>query len=130
MGDQSTRKKDKKPKGTTPKPSTNECARGKNWCFDHDSIQAAAASCVGQLNPTCGLNPGVQVYLLLSCDPGGQLPPGVVGIYLVNGTETNPETNYCSGTDVFNDPANTASSLNAQQIQKCEDAITESGYCE
>ena len=99
------------------------CSRaGKCPCFSRRDIRRAAQQCTGTVNPTCSSS-GDQVALLLACDPGGNVPPGILGLYL---TRTS-DGGYCSKDDASG--SFTESPLSPQQYQACERAITSSGYC-
>ena len=91
-------------------------------CYSAEDIQSTAQECTGTVNPTCSAS-GDQVSLLLACDPGGTVPPGILGIYL---TRTS-DGGYCSRNDVSG--SFTESPLSAEQYAACETAITSSGYC-
>jgi hypothetical protein len=91
-------------------------------CYSVEDIQSTAEQCNGTVNPTCSTS-GEQVSLLLACDPGGTVPPGILGIYL---TRTS-DGGYCSRNETSG--AFTESPLSAEQYEACKTAITSSGYC-
>ena len=91
-------------------------------CYSAGDIQSTAQQCSGSVNPTCSTS-GDQVSLLLACDPGGTVPPGILGIYLTR----TADGGYCSRDDVSG--SYTESPLSAEQYAACEAAITSSGYC-
>jgi hypothetical protein len=90
-------------------------------CYSKADITSAAGQCTGTVNPTCDTS-STQVELRLACDPGGTVPPGILGIYL---TKT-ADGGYCSRSDLsgFNE-----SPLSDEQYDACAKAITSSGYC-
>ncbi len=92
-------------------------------CYSTSDITSAAGQCTGTVNPTCDVSSG-QVSLLLACDPGGTVPPGIVGIYL---TKT-ADGGYCSKSDASG--SFDESPLSDAQYDACATAITTSGYCQ
>ena len=98
-----------------PPPSAN-CP-----CFSGGDINSAAATCSSNVAAQCGM--GDPVFLLLSCDPGGNVPPGVLGIYL----SQTANGGSCSRDDVNGTVTETP--LTAQQFQACVSVIDGSGFC-
>jgi hypothetical protein len=90
-------------------------------CFSVGDIQAAAGTCGTSVAATCST--GDPYYLVMSCDPGGSVPPGVLGIYL---TQT-PNGGMCSRDDVFGSVSQDG--LSDAEYQACVNAINGSGYC-
>jgi hypothetical protein len=90
-------------------------------CFSTADIQAAASQCSGTPTSTCGT--GDPYYLFLGCDPGGSVPPGVLGVYLSQSSDGG----YCQRDDVLG--SFSQSGLTSAEYQACVDAINDSGYC-
>lgn len=99
-----------------PPPPSATCP-----CFTTNDINAAANDCSATVESTCST--GDPYFLLLSCNPGGNVPPGVLGIYLsqtANGGE-------CSRDDV-NGTVSQAGLTN-EEYQACVDNMMASGFC-
>jgi hypothetical protein len=99
------------------------CSRANRCpCFSTRDIRTAARQCTGTVNPTCSAS-GDQVALLLACDPGGTVPPGILGLYLTR----TADGGYCSRDDASG--SFTESPLSTRQYEACARAINNSGYC-
>ena len=90
-------------------------------CFSKRDIESAASSCTSHVAAQCGM--GDPYFLLLSCDAGGNVPPGILGIYL----SQTADGGYCArqeGNDFMDQ-----SSLTGVQHQACVNTMIASGYC-
>ena len=90
-------------------------------CFSDGDINAAASSCSSNVAAQCGM--GDPVFLLLSCDPGGNVPPGVLGIYL----SQTANGGSCSRDDV--NGTVTQNGLTPEEFQACVTVVDSSGFC-
>ena len=90
-------------------------------CFSGGDITSAASACSSNVVAQCGM--GDPVFLFLSCDPGGSVPPGVLGIYL----SQTANGGTCSRDDVNGTVTQTG--LTSEEFQACVTVIDSSGYC-
>ena len=90
-------------------------------CFSKRDIQSAASSCTSNVAAQCGTSD--PYFLLLSCDPGGNVPPGFLGIYL----SQTADGGSCSRDDVNGTVTHTG--LNDAEYQGCVQVINRSRYC-
>ena len=75
--------------GLTPEPPP-PCP-----CFSQADIDAALSVCSSTVTQTC-VDTADPYYLFYGCDPGGSVPPGVLGVYLVR-----DQQDQCSRSDVY-----------------------------
>lgn len=109
---------DRGAEGATPVPPPATCP-----CYtDAAYILSVGATCAGTVNPTCIVPPANPAYLRLDCDPGGVVPPGIIGIYALYDS-----TNRCTKDDI-NESGVDISGLTADQKTACANALTGS-YC-
>lgn len=100
-----------------PPPPSAACP-----CFSSGDINSAASTCSSNVAAQCGM--GDPAFLLLSCDPGGTVPPGILGIYL----SQTAAGGSCSRDDV--NGTFTQNGLTDDEFQACVNLIDGSGFCQ
>jgi hypothetical protein len=91
-------------------------------CYSGGDINAAVSTCSSTVTPSCGMGDPYSLTLICS-DPGGNLPPGVLGMYL----SQTADGGSCSREDV--NGTVTQNGLTADEYQACVNVIRSSGYC-
>jgi hypothetical protein len=83
-----------------------------------DQLATEIAGCVGAVIPTCAVPPTDPAFLLLTCDPGGAVPPSVLAIKISTTSTQSCDFDYSGIGDT---PPVTG--LTSQEQSDCDDLI-------